>query len=60
MDRWLFVFGLLFFVSCFVIFVMSLFGDSDGMMFTWTLFGMLNASIAMGVSEILSVVKEKN
>jgi hypothetical protein len=38
---------------------MNFIGDYDGMTLIWTLFGILNASIAIGVSEILSVVKGK-
>ncbi|QOR64951.1 hypothetical protein IM538_13980 [Cytobacillus suaedae] len=58
MDRFLFVFGLIIFAFCLLFFVMNFFvGEYDGMALIWSLFGMLNASIAMGVAEILSLVK---
>jgi hypothetical protein len=38
---------------------MNFIGEYDEMILLWTLFGMLNASIAMGVSEILRIVKGK-
>ncbi|RHW43337.1 hypothetical protein D1B31_01320 [Neobacillus notoginsengisoli] len=59
MNRFLFVFGLIFFVFCLIFFVMNFIGEYEGMALIWTLFGMLNACIAIGVSEILSVVKGK-
>lgn len=59
LNRFLFVFGLIFFAFCLIFFVMNFIGDYDGMTLIWTLFGMLNASIAMGISEILSIVKGK-
>jgi hypothetical protein len=59
LDRFLFISGLLIFAFCLIFFVMNFVGEYDGMTLIWTLFGMLNASIAMGVSEILSVVKGK-
>jgi hypothetical protein len=39
---------------------MNFISEYDDMILLWTLFGMLNASIAMGVSEILSVMKGRN
>ncbi|MBD8069118.1 hypothetical protein [Bacillus sp. PS06] len=59
MDRLLFVFGLLMFIFCLIFFVMNFIGEYDGMTLIWTLFGMLNAGIAIGVSEILSTLKYK-
>lgn len=59
MDRFLFIFGLIILAFCLVFFVMNFVGEYDGMTLIWTLFGMLNASIAMGVSEIISMVKDK-
>ncbi|WP_042147166.1 hypothetical protein [Paucisalibacillus sp. EB02] len=59
MDRFLFVFGLLIFVICLIFFVKNFIGDYDEMVLMWTLLGMLNASIAMGVSEIIGVMKGK-
>lgn len=57
MDRFLFVFGLILFAICLIFFVMNFIGDYDGMMLIGTLFGMLNASIAIGVSQILTIKK---
>jgi hypothetical protein len=59
LERFLFVFGLIIFAFCLVFFVVNFLSDFDGMMFILTLFGMLNASIAMGVSKIISVIKGK-
>ncbi len=39
---------------------MNIIGVYDGMTLIWTVLGMLNGSIAMGVSEILMIVKEQN
>ncbi|WP_100404270.1 hypothetical protein [Bacillus solitudinis] len=59
MDRFLFIFGLIFFAFCLIFFVMNFIGEYDGLMLIGTLFGMLNASIAMGISEVLGVLKSK-
>ncbi|MED4015588.1 hypothetical protein [Sutcliffiella cohnii] len=57
MERLLFIFGLLVFAICLIFFVMNFIGEYDGMVLLWTFFGMLNASIAIGVSEILTLMK---
>ncbi|ESU34082.1 hypothetical protein G3A_02970 [Bacillus sp. 17376] len=59
MDRFLFIFGLIIFAFCLIFFVMNFVGEYDGMILFGTLFGMLNASIALGVSEILRELKSK-
>ncbi|MBU9721379.1 MULTISPECIES: hypothetical protein [Bacillaceae] len=59
MERFLFIFGLIVFAFCFIFFVMNFVTEYEGLTLLWTVFGMLNACIAMGISEILSVVKGK-
>ncbi|WP_100407587.1 hypothetical protein [Bacillus solitudinis] len=59
MDRFLFIFGLIIFAFCLIFFVMNFIGEYDAMILFGTLFGMLNASIAMGVSDILRELKSK-
>ncbi|WP_138420861.1 hypothetical protein [Aquibacillus sediminis] len=59
MDKFLFIFGIIVFVFCLIFFVMNFLGEYDGMILLGTVFGMLNASIAMGVSEILRALKSK-
>ena len=56
----IFAFGLLMFIFSLFVFVMGLFGKYEGVLFLGSIFGMLNASIAIGVSEILSIVKQKD
>lgn len=57
MVGFLFAFGALIFIVCLLFFMITLFSGNDGTVLIWTVFGMLNASIAMGVSEVLAVVK---
>ncbi|QOY34689.1 hypothetical protein AWH56_018445 [Anaerobacillus isosaccharinicus] len=57
MDRFLFVFGILVFFFAFIFFVMSFFAEHDGVAMVISIFAMLNASIAIGVSEILARTK---
>lgn len=57
MDRILFVFGILVFFFSFIFFVMNFIGEYDGMAMIISIFAMLNSSIAIGVSEILSRTK---
>jgi hypothetical protein len=57
MDRFLFVFGILVFILSFIFFVMNFLGEYDGTAMIISIFAMLNASIAIGVSEILSRTK---
>ncbi len=38
---------------------MNFIGEYDGLMLIGTLFGMLNVSIAMGIFEVLGVLKSK-
>ncbi|EDL66307.1 hypothetical protein [Bacillus sp. SG-1] len=58
--RFLFLFGLVFFAGSFIFCIMNFFGEYNGRGFLLSLFGMLNASIAMGVSEILSKLESRN
>lgn len=60
MARFLFLFGLIFFAGSFIFCIMNFFGEYDGKGFLVSLFGMLNASIAMGVSDILSKLESRN
>lgn len=53
MDRFLYLFGMLVFAVCFIGFIMSFVGNDGDMLLVGSVFGMLNASIAMGVAEIL-------
>ncbi|WP_272480022.1 hypothetical protein [Aquibacillus koreensis] len=57
LDRFIFIFGILVFAACLIMFVMNLVGEYDGIVLLISIFGMLNASIAIGVSEILGRVK---
>jgi len=57
LDRILFVFGILVFFISFIFFVMNFIGEYDGTTMIISIFAMLNASIAIGVSEILSRTK---
>ncbi|MCT8138475.1 hypothetical protein H1D32_12425 [Anaerobacillus sp. CMMVII] len=57
MGRFLSIFGTLVFLFAFIFFVMGFFSDSDSVSMIISIFAMLNASIAMGVSEILARTK---
>ncbi|WP_169749080.1 hypothetical protein [Ornithinibacillus californiensis] len=57
MERFIFLFGILVFFFSFIFFVMNFIGDYDGVAMVISVFAMLNASIAIGVSEILTRVK---
>ena len=57
MDRILFVFGILVLLFSFIFLVMNFIGEYDGTDMIIAIFAMLNASIAIGVSEILSRTK---
>lgn len=56
MDRFLLAFGLIVFVISFIFLVMNFVGEYDGQTFIVSVLGMLNASIAICVSEILNKV----
>lgn len=56
MDRFLLAFGLIVFGMSFIFMVMNFVGEYDGQGFIVSIFGMLNASIAISVSEILRKV----
>jgi uncharacterized membrane protein len=57
MERFIFLFGLIVFFFSFIFFVMNFVGDYDGVAMVISVFAMLNASIAIGVSEILTRLK---
>lgn len=58
LDRFLSVFGIVVFLGSLIFLVMSFFGESDGVTLIVSIFGLLNASIAIGVSDILSELKK--
>ncbi|WP_456274590.1 hypothetical protein [Bacillus sp. AK031] len=59
MAGFLYGFGLIVFIGSFAFCVMSFVGDSGGgMVFVGSVFGMLNAAIAMAVSDILVKVSQ--
>jgi hypothetical protein len=57
MDRFLFIFGIVVLFFSFIFFVMNFIGEYDGIAMFISVFAMLNASIAIGVSEILTRTK---
>ncbi|WP_010095575.1 hypothetical protein [Ornithinibacillus scapharcae] len=56
MVRFLLIFGIIIFAGSLIFFVMNLIGENDSMLMIGSIFGMLNASIAIGVSEILAKI----
>ena len=57
MDRFLFIFGIVVFAISLIFLIMNFIGEYDGQTLIVSIFEMLNASVAMGVSEIISTVK---
>lgn len=57
MDRFLFIFGIIVFFLSFIFFVMNLISDFESTVMVGSVLFMLNASIAIGVSEILTRTK---
>lgn len=57
MDRFLFIFGIVVFFFSFIFFVLNFIGEYDDIAMIISVFAMLNASIAIGVSEILTRTK---
>lgn len=57
MDRFLFIFGIVVFAISLFILIMNFIGEYNGLTLIVSIIGMLNASIAIGVSEILSKMK---
>lgn len=57
MERLLFVFGIIVFFISFIFFIMNFFTDYDSTAMIGSVLIMLNASIAMCVSEILTRIK---
>lgn len=57
MDRFLFVFGIIIFFFSFIFFVMNYFTNYEDTTMIGSVLIMLNASIAMCVSEILTRIK---
>ncbi len=60
MDRFLLILGFVVFASSLVTLVMNFIGEYEGTTLIASVLGILNASIAIGVSEILSHVKKKD
>ena len=58
MERLLFVFGIIVFFISFIFFIMNFFTDYDSTAMVGSVLIMLNASIAMCVSEILTRTKK--
>lgn len=54
MARFLFIFGVAVFVICFIFFVMNFIGEYSESALIISVLGMLNASIAIGVAELLT------
>lgn len=57
MDRSIFIFGIVVFFFSFIFFVMNFIGEYYGIAMIISVFAMLNASIAIGASEILTRTK---
>lgn len=57
MDRFLFIFGIIVFFLSFIFFVMNIISDYEGTTMVGSVLVMLNASIAICVSEILTRIK---
>ncbi|MDX8364698.1 hypothetical protein [Cytobacillus sp. IB215665] len=57
MERYLFLFGIIVLGFSGIYFVMNFIVEYDGGVLIMSVLGMLNASIAIGVSEILSKIK---
>ncbi len=57
MERFLFVFGIIVFFFSFIFFVMNFFSDYESTTMVGSVLIMLNASIAVCVSEILTRIK---
>lgn len=57
MNKFLLIFGIVVFLYCLYLFAVSIYAtNSDPYIFYISIFGMLNASIAIAVSEILDKV----
>ena len=57
MDRFLLIFGIVVFAISLIFFIMNFIGEYNELSLIVSIFGMLNASVAIGVSEIISTVK---
>ena len=60
MDRFLLIFGIVVFAISLIFFIMNFIGEYNDLALIVSIFGMLNASVAIGVSEIISTVKTLN
>ncbi|MFB1081681.1 hypothetical protein [Jeotgalibacillus sp. JSM ZJ347] len=58
MEKFLFIFGLLVFAGGFIFFVMNFISGYESVVFLISLVVMLNAAIAIGVAEILGMLKQ--
>lgn len=54
MAKFLYIFGIAFFAVCFLFFVMNFIGEYSESTLIFSVFGMLNASIAIGVAQLLN------
>ena len=59
MDRFLLILGFIVFAGSLITLVMNFIGEYEGTTLIASVLGILNASIAIAVSEILSTVKKK-
>jgi len=57
MDRFLLIFGIVVFAISLIFLIMNFIGEYNELTLIVSIFGMLNASVAIGVSEIISTVK---
>ena len=57
MDRFLLIFGIVVFAISLIFLIMNFIGEYNELALIVSIFGMLNASVAIGVSEIISTVK---
>ena len=58
MEGFLFLFGGLVFLFSAIFFIMNIFGAYDEMTLIVSLFALLNASIAIGISQLLRIAKD--
>ena len=57
MDRFLLIFGIVVFAISLIFLIMNFIGEYNELTLIVSIFGMLNASVAIGVSEIISTIK---
>ena len=57
MGRFLLIFVIVVFAISLIFLLMNFIGEYNGLTLIVSIFGMLNASVAIGVSEVISTVK---